>query len=398
MERIDLDRARRDAKALLRAARAGSAVLRADREPRLADAQRAVAVGLGFASWPALVSGVRGAELLAAAESGRAADVYRLLVDGAPANARDGDGRTALHLAASGGFVDVVDVLVGWSAVDRSAVDSSGRAPSSEDPVVAKILAPREPPASDAALSELAWGADAALFSLIASSPLASRRAVGDGFAFRTGLRDNTRNGIVCTHAEEVEAAIAWIGGAPAQWLVGADSVLGPALERAGCRPERTAVFMARVRGGDDAPRGDAASRHDAPAHDATPRDGIVPIADAPSLHAAMAAVEALEDDPREVAVLASLGFDGPLRHVAVLRDGVPVGIASTFAWRSTVTLTQLAVAPAWRRRGIGRALVQHTGTTLLAPTPATVPFYEALGFRHLRYPPERAFYLPCGA
>ena len=59
MERIDLDRARRDAKALLRAARAGELVLRADREPRLADAQRAVAVSLGYSSWPALVSDVR---------------------------------------------------------------------------------------------------------------------------------------------------------------------------------------------------------------------------------------------------------------------------------------------------------------------------------------------------
>ena len=48
--------------------------------------------------------------------------------------------------------------------------------------------------------------------------------------------------------------------------------------------------------------------------------------------------------------------------------------------------------------RGIGRALVQHTGATLLAPTPATVPFYEALGFRLLRYPADRTFYVPCRA
>ena len=71
-----------------------------------------------------------------------------------------------------------------------------------------------------------------------------------------------------------------------------------------------------------------------------TPRDDIVPIADAASLRAAMAAVESLEEDPRETALLASLGFDGPLRHYAALRDGVPVGIASAFAWRSAVTLT----------------------------------------------------------
>ena len=85
--RIDLERARRDAKALLRAARAGELVLRADRAPALADAQRAVAVELGYASWPALVAAVRGEALLEAAGAGRAAEVYRLLIDGAPPNA-----------------------------------------------------------------------------------------------------------------------------------------------------------------------------------------------------------------------------------------------------------------------------------------------------------------------
>src|SRR5690348_8463794 len=63
---IDLGQARRRAKELLAAARAGHpdarARLRADREPRLADAQRAVAADLGFSSWPALVAASRGAQ------------------------------------------------------------------------------------------------------------------------------------------------------------------------------------------------------------------------------------------------------------------------------------------------------------------------------------------------
>src|SRR3954452_7402313 len=181
MERIDLDRARRDAKALLRAARAGEVVLRADRAPVLADAQRAVAVELGFASWPALILGVRGSALLAAAGAGRADEVYRLLVDGAPANARDAAGRTALHLAAEGGVVDAVDVLVGGAPVARGALDEAGRAPWSDDPVVARILAPREPPAEDAALGELAWRADAAGVSLLAGGAAGVPRAGGGG-------------------------------------------------------------------------------------------------------------------------------------------------------------------------------------------------------------------------
>lgn len=56
---LDLEQARRRAKDLVRAARTGDpgalARMRPDRAPRLADAQRAVAAELGFASWPALV-------------------------------------------------------------------------------------------------------------------------------------------------------------------------------------------------------------------------------------------------------------------------------------------------------------------------------------------------------
>ena len=55
---LDLEQARRRAKERLRAARRGELVLREDREPRLADAQRSVANELGFPSWPALVAHV----------------------------------------------------------------------------------------------------------------------------------------------------------------------------------------------------------------------------------------------------------------------------------------------------------------------------------------------------
>src|SRR5688572_22857874 len=85
---IDLDQARRRAKELLRAARAGTAQLRDDRAPRLADAQHAVARELGFPSWPALVGHVeasrgdlqeRRARLVAAALNGRDDIAERLL-------------------------------------------------------------------------------------------------------------------------------------------------------------------------------------------------------------------------------------------------------------------------------------------------------------------------------
>ncbi|WP_028059621.1 GNAT family N-acetyltransferase [Candidatus Solirubrobacter pratensis] len=388
--RIDLERARRDAKALLRAARAGEARLRADREPVLADAQRAVAKELGFPSWPAMVRAVAGERLLAAARDGRADDVHRLLMEGAPANYGGPDG-TALHVAASHGRADVVSVLVGWVPVDPGATDAEGRTAWSEDPVVARMLlaggvsAPADaqldwtptPPAEDHALGEAAWAAEAALFELLSSSPLAERRAHGDGFAFRTGSFDNTRNGVVCSRAGDVHAVRDWLG-APAQWLIGPRSDLGPRLERAGWRPDRTAVFMA------------ADTRRE-------PGEGVVEITDADALRAALAAVDELEPGDGEAALLASLGFSGPMRHFAAVRDGEPVGLVSTFSAAGTLTITHLAVAPGRRRQGIGRALVGHAahGLTLLGPTPATVPFYGRLGFRLLRFPPDRAFHVP---
>jgi ankyrin repeat protein/GNAT superfamily N-acetyltransferase len=90
--RVDLARARREAKALLSAARAGDArarerVLAAQpaaggREPRLADAQLAVARELGARSWPALV---RDAQARATARGDRA----RTLVEWATSARRD---------------------------------------------------------------------------------------------------------------------------------------------------------------------------------------------------------------------------------------------------------------------------------------------------------------------
>jgi ankyrin repeat protein/GNAT superfamily N-acetyltransferase len=80
---VDLARARREAKALLRAARNGdtSALARIGTPtPQLSDAQLAVARELGARSWPALVRRVeRGRELVQAATNARRADAEALL-------------------------------------------------------------------------------------------------------------------------------------------------------------------------------------------------------------------------------------------------------------------------------------------------------------------------------
>src|SRR5215211_1062305 len=84
--RIDLERARREAKRLLRGARSGDEAalgrLAAAGEPKLADAQLAVARELGEASWPRLV---RRAEAEAVAREERA----RRLVEEATNGRRD---------------------------------------------------------------------------------------------------------------------------------------------------------------------------------------------------------------------------------------------------------------------------------------------------------------------
>ena len=134
----------------------------------------------------------------------------------------------------------------------------------------------------------------------------------------------------------------------------------------------------------------------------------IEPLRDVAALADAFTGAEALDDDPeqreRRLALLASTAGAGPLRHHAARLHGRPVGIVSAFAAPPALVLTDLAVAARERRQGIGRALVVHAlhdasthgcRLALLDPTPATVPFYEALGFALERFPPGRGFYLP---
>lgn len=438
--RIDVERARREAKALLRAARAGDpsalARLRSDREPCLADAQHAVARGLGERSWPALIARVDtlGRELLDAARAGRADDVYRLLEAGAPPNARDPEsGDTALHLAAANGWLDTVDYLVGWIPVDKHARNAAGRTAlgvcieGTADPVIAKVLVSvgLEPEGwmVERVTSELAgwlrervgqardrgelpqryaeatWSTEAALFGLLARSPLAETRVVGDGFAVLTGRFDNTRNGVVCSRLpehdadEQIASVLGWLQQrhAPAQWLLEQDTEppdLRERLERAGCQPERSAVHMAAWIADLDL----SDSREPAELE-------IVRIHDPASL------AEAL-DNPDDARLLGSLGLDdaAPLRHYAALLTGRTVGVVSVFIDGANAEVIELAVDAQERRRGIGRALVLHAlraaaaaGCTAatIGPTPATVPFYEALGLVLERYPPDRCYYTP---
>src|SRR5918992_2412769 len=132
---LDFDQARRRAKELLRAARAGDADalarMRDDRPPRLADAQRAVAADLGFRSWPALVAHVPSVraehpglplrhadaeELPRWASAGDDEVVARLLDAGVRLDARGVDDGTALHYAGMWGRASTVELLLSRGA------------------------------------------------------------------------------------------------------------------------------------------------------------------------------------------------------------------------------------------------------------------------------------------
>ncbi len=374
--------------------------------------------------------------LLRAAQEGRAEEVYRLLEAGAAPSARDPEsGGTALHLAAARGSLDVIDYLVGWVPVDKHARDRAGRTAlgacveGTADPVVIRVLVsvglaperwmldrvsdelaqwladrlerPRERCRLPARFAEAACSADAALFRAIASSPLAETRPVGaDGFAVVTGQWNNTRNGVVCSRLhdqdedEQIASVLDWLRQrrAPAQWLVAPESVppnLGELLQRAGCRPERSAVHMAALLANLDlSPKRQPADLEIAAIHEER------------SLAAAL-------EDPVDARLLASLGLGdaAPLRNYAAILGGRTVGVATMVLDGAVLDIIELTVEAKQRRRGIGRALVLHAlregaaagrTTVTIAPTPAAVTFYEGLGLVLERYPPDRCYYTPC--
>ena len=215
--------------------------------------------------------------------------------------------------------------------------------------------------------AELEFAAHAAYLAQLPGD----RIEVGDGFAVRTGVDSNSENGVVCSVLDGDPADIlAWMGDAPAQWLVGAGSDLHDRLVAAGCRPERTAVLMgARLADLElGAPEGEPA--------------------DADEYRSVAAAVDFGE------------GSVGAQQRFVARRDGRPVGIVSTFTHDDTAVVLDLAVLPDHRRRGIGRALLARALTgapehVVLGPTPESIPFYRRLGFELRPALKDRYYYLP---
>jgi len=302
----------------------------------------------------ALLRGAYAGALAEAAGDGRAQTVRILLDLGVPADARAESGLTPLEAAS--GDREVVALLLAHGA---------DPAKPGTPPVVAT---------SSLDFAELSWKAEVAYLRLLTAAAHAQTRRVGDGFAVRTGAHSNTENGVVCDRATDAEIAeaIAWLGGAPAQWFISGASTLGPRLAAAGATPERTGVVMGRPLESPPPP----------PPHDTT-----------------------IRSDPGTVGarIGGGAGIDA-VREAVALRDGEVVGTARWMLHRDVAYGLDLEVPAALRRQGIGSALLCHglheaylagVRAAVLAPTPETIAFYRLFGFELRPYVRERSFYLP---
>jgi GNAT superfamily N-acetyltransferase len=344
--RADLERARREAKALLRAARnhehVALARLRAGGTPgfagldndalrasvRLADAQLAVARELGARSWPALVR----------------------LTEG---------------------------------------VDASARAVAAPGPY-----------------GELGWSMQAAYLELVAAAPGVDARPVGDGVAVRTGLPSNAENGVVCTTLgdADVAAVVAWLEGVPAKWLVGpqpSPADLGERLAAVGAEPERRMVVMGAELADCDAGPSDIAE----PVRTPPELEEWLAVAEACELMEA----DTHAHRRRWATVLAGIGLDGtaPVQHLLARRAGRAIALASILLHGEAACLLRVGVVPRERGRGVGRILARaalHIATqagcrhAVVEPEPDTLAFFRGLGFHVAGWPPDRTWYLPLEA
>ena len=150
-----------------------------------------------------------------------------VLVTWVPVNlrARDRRGRSALDLARPASAVAAV-------------LTSCGLGPHLNAPTVHEQNAAR------------ADAVEVALLDHISRAPGVERTEMVDGFVLRTGLKDNSRNGVVCSRLSsdiEVADVVSGFVGTPARWYVDDDTDPGDLryrLEQAGCEAERTAVHM----------------------------------------------------------------------------------------------------------------------------------------------------------
>ena len=237
----------------------------------------------------------------------------------------------------------------------------------------------------------------------LGTAPPAEVREAPGLYAVRTGAASNTENGVVGTAAASEEAAVLveWFRstGTPASWLC-QDSSLAATLGAAGCSPERGAcemsVRLAELDLGGTTARGLDVVRVESEGavgtwFDLAAANRWFADSDERAPFERLYRELALRADARVVLYLARL-------------DDEPAGFASAFYGSSSVLLTNVAVLPAARRRGVATELARvrlreaarrGCEVAVLAPSPDAVPLYTSLGFALHRSPPDRWYYLP---
>jgi GNAT superfamily N-acetyltransferase len=342
---VNLERARREAKALVRAAR--------DRDH--------VALARLRASGSSRLTGLGNDELIAAAR----------LADGQLAVARELGARS-------------------WPALVRLAGED-GRAVDGR---------PVTPPPS---YGELGWTMQAAYLGLLAQVPGVEARPVGDGVAVRTGVPSNAHNGVAGTDFADVDVTevVASLADVPAKWLVGPEpspADLGERLAAAGAEPERRMVFMGAELADLDTASAAGAEVVSGPAQ---LEEWLRVAGECEFMEA-----ETPEDRRRWAHVLAGVGLGGtsPVQHLLARRAGRAIALASIQLQGGAACLVHLGVLPGERGRGVGRALARaalHAAAesgcrqALVEPDPDALAFFGRLGFRVVAWPPDRTWYLP---
>jgi len=300
--------------------------------------------------------------LIWAARAGNLAAV-ELLIDlgGAPINRRGHGGMPALEYARRQGH----------TAVERALL-ARGANPDIHKPPFVQAVTRH---GLDTRL-HAAW-----IRHLATTIPNADVWAVGDGLGLRTGVDNNTWNGVVASQASsaEVAATLDRLNDAPAIWTIPDGGTLGRELVAAGADQETTAIIVQGER---------TQLMLDRP----KPPGLTFARADAESW--AALGDEGLQADT-------TLAGDA-LRLVAARQDERVVGVAALLVDADAALLVDLLVCAGHRHCGIGSALVAHLLTdapdvqVLLAePTPDSQPFWRLLGLRPASATPRTTYYLP---
>ncbi len=238
----------------------------------------------------------------------------------------------------------------------------------------------------------------------LAGAPGVDVRRGAHWLAVRTGAASNDLNGVVSGADVEITEDLvadltAYFSSAdvPASWLTEhAEPSWTRVLEAAKARPERTGHWSGRAIG---------------PIPTVTSDVQITRVSSSDDLErwldvaATCGWLESADDRGVRRGLYTGLGFDHPqLSHWLALVQNRPVGFASAFVDRDVVDLCNLGVAAAWRRRGIGTALVaarlRHAANhycriAVSAPSPDGWALQRKLGFHSVPVIADTCFYMP---